>query len=723
MPLAPSTVARLLAPVLLVAPALAWAQAPSAPGEAPRFEEAAEVVEVQIPVHVLDRNGHPVRGLTADDFTVFDGGQRQDVVAFRVADLDVSGTEERPAEDAVPSAARRHFLLLFDITFSTPASVLKAREAARDLVLRSLHPTDLVAVATFSLETGPRLLVTFTPDRAQVARAIETLGARRLLNARGQVDPLSFMIETPDSSRLGGSPLDEVGASAARNAQQAAVLEHLNIIQRQMDKLDKMYERGKVTSWARTLEGMARMLATIEGRKHVVYFSEGFDGRLMLGRGPDAEDPAMQADRQHLEHGNFWMVDTDDIYGNTTLQLDAEAMVEAFRRADCIVQSVDIAGLRADAANVQRARRAGQEVLFYLAHETGGELFQNANDLGSQLTRVLERSSLTYVLTIAPTGLVPDGSYHKLRVETTAPGTRLVHRAGYFAPRPFEDLHPLEKNLLASDAIAAAAPQSDLRVDVLAAPFRAGDGTAYLPVIVEVAGADLLAGEEQDRVSLEIFAYASDKDGTMRDFFTQMVSLDVGGGRETLRRGGLKYYGHLTLPPGEYLVRVLARDASNGRGGVKAVPVTVPDLASASSLLTPFFFDTPGRWLLVREHGTERAGAHVVYPFTINGEPYVPSARPLLERGEPARLALVGYNLSHGDLRVEGRLSSEAGEKLGDAPLTLVERTVTGMGGIDKLLASLRTDDVAAGDYLLHVAVVDAASGTRHESSIPITVR
>jgi hypothetical protein len=67
MPLAPSTVARLLAPAaLLVVPALAWAQAP-APPEAPRFEDAAEVVEVQIPVHVLDRNGHPVRGLSADD--------------------------------------------------------------------------------------------------------------------------------------------------------------------------------------------------------------------------------------------------------------------------------------------------------------------------------------------------------------------------------------------------------------------------------------------------------------------------------------------------------------------------------------------------------------------------------------------------------------------------------------------------------------------------------
>jgi VWFA-related protein len=707
---------------LLVLPALPAGHAAAQP---PTFEEATDVVEVQIPVNVLDKSGRPIHGLTAGDFKVLDDGKRQEVTAVRVADLEVLETAPGRSEDAmVPSAARRHFLLLFDISFSTPATILKAREAARDFVLETLHPTDLVAVATFSLETGPRLLVTFTPDRAQVARAIETLGARRLLDARGALDPLAFMIDTPRGiGRLGVTPIDDVGNSTTRIAQQQALIEHLNIIAREMDKLETMYERGKITSWARTLEALARTLASIEGRKHVVYFSEGFDGRLMLGRRPDAEDPRQQADRLNLETGQFWMVDTDDIYGNSTLQLDAAAMVEAFRRADCVVQSVDIAGLRADTTTVDRARKVGQDVLFYLANETGGELFQNANDFGDQLAEVLQRSSLTYVLTIAPKGLVADGSYHRLKVDTDVPGARVVHRAGYFAPRPFEDLHPLEKNLLASDAIASAAPRSDLRVDVLTAPFHAGDGSAYLPVIVEVAGADLLAGEVRDQLSVEIFAYASDSEGTMRDFFSQMVSLDLGNGRETLRRGGLKYYGHLVLPPGDYLVRVLARDAATGRSGVRAVPVAVPDLANASRLLTPFFFDTPGRWLLVREQNGAGDDAHVVYPFTVKGEPYVPAARPLLARGESARMCLVGYNLSGGELQIEGSLSSAAGENPRTAPLTLVERTVAGIGGIDKLLASFRTEGVAAGDYLLSVAVVDAASGARHESSIPITIR
>ena len=41
-------------------------------------------------------------------------------------------------------------------------------------------------------------MITFTPDRAQLARAIDTLGFRRTFDAR-VTDPLYFMVETPSS--------------------------------------------------------------------------------------------------------------------------------------------------------------------------------------------------------------------------------------------------------------------------------------------------------------------------------------------------------------------------------------------------------------------------------------------------------------------------------------------------------------------------------------------
>ena len=119
------------------------------------------------------------------------------------------------------------------------------------------------------------------------------------------------------------------------------------------------------------------------------------------------------------------MIDNDQRYGNTGLQGDINRMLDEFRRADCVIQAVDIGGLRAtaDAAGGQ-ARVSGQEGLFYMANETGGELFKDANNLGKQLERVLERTSVTYLLTFERSDLKLDGAYHRLRVKAKLPPRR-----------------------------------------------------------------------------------------------------------------------------------------------------------------------------------------------------------------------------------------------------------------------------------------------------------
>src|SRR6185503_8044811 len=120
--------------------ALAAAAAGQTPAAAPpAFSGATQVLSVEVPVQVV-RDGEPVRGLAAEDFEVWEGRRKLPVTGFDVLDLS-AGAPVRAA--AVPAAARRHFLLLFDLAFSEPAAVLRARRAAAGL-LAQLHPTDLV---------------------------------------------------------------------------------------------------------------------------------------------------------------------------------------------------------------------------------------------------------------------------------------------------------------------------------------------------------------------------------------------------------------------------------------------------------------------------------------------------------------------------------------------------------------------------------------------------
>jgi VWFA-related protein len=690
------------------------------------FEETSQVVAVEVPVNVVDRDGKPVRGLTADDFEVYDVGQRQKVTGFEVVDLrtreSVDGGTAAPPEQEVVPFARRHFLLLFDFSFSSPTATLKARQAARDFLLNGLHPSDLAAVATYSVEHGPQLVVTFTPDRPQLARAIDTLGMKRGYKDGFKQDPLRFMVEPPVSAQLDITTSMGRGPDLQAQQEQAA-LEYWQGITNVAERDERNFERSRITTFTKALGAMAKTLNSVAGRKHVVLFSEGFDGKLLLGRSDTTTNDA-RVDEVNAFLGRVWMNDSDQRYGNTELQGDVKRMLEEFKRADCVIQAVDIGGLRTTAeAAGGRARSGGQEALFHLANETGGELFKDTNNLGSQLQSVLERTSVTYLLTFERSDLKLDGSYHRLRVKAKLPqGARLSHRVGYYEPRPFKELDPLEKSLLASNGIMNAAPKRDLDLNLLVAPFRSSEKMSYVPVIIEVPGRKLLDGHSAAQLKVEFYAYVNDPLGSMLDYFSEVVSMEIGRGRQGLQEGGIKYYGHFDLPPGDYKVRVLVRNADTGRTVVSMVPVQVPAYSVDDPvLLPPFFMEEQRSWVLVRE-SSESGRPSVVYPFIVNGEPYVPSAKPLLKSEGQSRLCLVAYNLSPGEVAVDAQVTGADGKALPGGRIAQVERTATGITGVDKLLATFEPTGLAAGNYVLQIGVTNPSTGQKEHSSLPFEV-
>jgi len=693
------------------------------------FRDTVEVVEIQVPVNVVGKDGEPVRGLTAESFEVFDGKKQQQITGFRVVDLDVieSSMTRREMELAVPAAARRHFLLLFDLSFSTPTSILRAREAARQFVLESLHPTDLAAVMVFEAEWGPRLIITFTPDRVQLARAIDTLGgARWMMAGRNNIDPLRFMVPDllPGRGPGGiGDPLP-MSPSDPNSRDDALAAATFRAVGKLMSDTEKSYEAGRVASWATSMETLARLLESVQGRKHVIHFSEGFDGRHFLGRNPDPNDPSFQEDRSNIEWGQYWMVDSNDLYGDTGLQNAMAEMVEEFRRADAVIQAVDISGLGSDSEAAARAKGTTKSAMFYVANETGGELFDNANNFGPELEEVLRHTAVTYVLTFQPEEMDFDGTFHKLRVKADLPeGGRVFYRRGYYSPRPFTDLDPMEKQLLASDAIAAAEPRRDVGVQILAAPFKASDEAAYVPIIIEVDGASLIRGQDGDDVAAEIYTYVSDGQGQMLDFFTQLVSLDVSRGKESFLRGGVKYYGQLFLPPGDYMVRVLVRNSLTGRTGVETVSVPVPSYdVQPAVLLPPLFLESQERWVLVRENREGPDQGTVVYPFTVRGEPFIPAAKPSVRQRGQIDVCLVGYNLGDSSMEFDTMVFDSDHQRIEGGAFDLVERTITGIAGQDKLLGRFRPEGLDAGEYTVQFFLNDPELGAVESSSVPFTV-
>jgi VWFA-related protein len=696
---------------------LGTAPPPAGAQQAGSVRESAEVSLVEVPVRVLGRDGNPVRGLTASTFTVEDDGRPQAIVGFDAIDL----TEKVPAGGAAPAgpAARRRFLILFDFSFSQPRSIVAARRAAKELVLSGMGDRDLAAVATYSVEQGVRVAVTFTPDREQLIRAIDTLGMEA---PRERSDPLAFLYLQAGGPTTPGIPTTRPTGGKADQSGLLESLQSLSIIHRMRDD---EYARGRVRQLFQSFRELTQTLDVVEGRKDIVYLSEGFSGRFLTGTADTDED------RQSLIHGELWKVDSDRRFGSTPLRGELGQLGELFRRSDCVVHAVDIAGLHTDAdpdgGDASLGPRETENALFEFAHETGGEVFHNANDFGAELAEIVRQTSFVYVLAFRPDRPAEEGRFHQLKVRVSTPGVRVIARAGYYDRRGFRQLSPLERRLLAADVIANEISFDQVPARVLAVPFAGSDGTASVPVLLEVPGPALLEADRGEKLQVELYAYAFDSAGRLRDFFVHTLAADLTRNRDRLMAGGLRYFGELHLPPGSYRLRTLVRNATTGRMGSSADALDVPAFTETEPLLLrPVFLDPSEEWVAVAAEGRGSV-APSTNPFSdLPAEGMVPAALARVAPGASSRVALVAYHFDAGDrqeLKLGSQILAEDGRPLETVKLAVLGSTSPGVDGKRTLILSFPAPPgLAPGRYGLRVFLQGSAGGALRQATAPFVV-
>jgi VWFA-related protein len=542
----------------------------SIPAAAQTFSDTTDVVAVEVPVQVI-RDGEPVRGLTAADFELYDGREKQTLTGFEAVDLaTLSGEALATAE--LPLSARRHFLILFDLTFSSPEALIKGRRAARDMV-GFLHPTDLVAVATWSVRQGPRLVLGFSSDRRQVAEALRTLGFPDLLDSRPP-DPLRLALVPSGADTGGGMRGAADGEMAETNALVARLAEEA--------QLNEMLR--SVRNMSQAMVEFAHMIGGVAGRKHVVFLSEGFDPAVLQGT---TNDDVRRQQSEQAASGEIWSYDSPTMYGDTRSLNLVENMLEELRRADCVIQAVDIAGLRGQ-GDLGGRKPAGQDTLLNFAKGTGGELYENTNDLGGAMQQMLRRTGVTYVLSFQAEKVGKPETFHqlKVKVKNQPRGTRVLHRPGWYAPQPFKARSELEKTLSAASQLLGAEDGGPIRTQLLAVPTPGApedNGKARVSVVVEVDGTSLLAGTSGGTLPVEIYVYALDKQGAVHGYMAQTIELDLAKVGAGLPQEGIKLEGSLDLPPGEYRLRSLVRNGTTGASTVHSVPLTVPAFTAPHS--------------------------------------------------------------------------------------------------------------------------------------------
>lgn len=383
------------------------------------FDDTVEVIQVEVPVTVI-RNGAPVRGLERDDFRITAAGKKREIVGFSVIDLAESQPADRNHDIELPLAARRHFMLLFDLAFSNPTAIIKARRAAVELVEKGLHPTDLVAVAAYSSASGLSVPLGFTADRGEILLAIASLGRPDVL--RSYLEGSDQDLETLKADPVGDPRFDaelhrqlEAMMAETSNAAQG------DLASRLLSSLDKL----------------AEVFETVSGRKQLIYLSEGFAGSLVTGVGvaTEGDRAKVQEMNEAVVSGESWKVGSSQRYGYVDQRNHLSDTLQRFVDVDSAIHTVDVGGIRTGDLLTREPRTPGQDTLFIMADKTGGEFLPNYNDLNVAMKEVLERASVTYLVSFRLTEKERDGQRHKIKVKLKQEGrgTRLLYRPSYVA--------------------------------------------------------------------------------------------------------------------------------------------------------------------------------------------------------------------------------------------------------------------------------------------------
>ena len=131
---------------------------------------------------------------------------------------------------------------------------------------------DTASIATYSVETGFRLLVGFTGDRTQLAAAVDTLGLPNLVQRSS--DPLGLLLTEPTAN---DAPFPTT--SDAAGGTDAIVADTVENMQTMYQKAARSMYRDRVS---RMLESFAKLAASISPRGSTA-------GRSPAGRAPTRE--------------------------------------------------------------------------------------------------------------------------------------------------------------------------------------------------------------------------------------------------------------------------------------------------------------------------------------------------------------------------------------------------------------------------------------------------
>ncbi len=589
------------------------------PGQQPQLF-GATVSRVRVDVIVTDAEGNFVDDLTAEDFEVFEDGERQQILDVQLVDLGTGRVRSLfgeaapidpttdPADPAAnpanPAADPATAGIGSEGSASNPASALGAV-----IFLIDGPSLDQQAKARFGDAWS---------DLLEQTEALRVPRAAYLFNNYGRIEELAPLDTDLETIRAAADRVREMPAfgTSMRNRMVEIASDMTDTTIAPTPDIARQIAAAKARGFE--VEEQNRSLATYElltnladamwarsGRTAVVWVSTGI--KLMQG-GPYTALVAFDPRLTSVPEGDPAAVDIGLAGARFELNSPDARILAAQERLHRAANASNVSFYTIDPSLLAETRRVGTDIqvrtgsaaemlstpavessldglrdsMRSAADETGGRAFIQDTDIAMALEEIESDTSRFYLITYSPPDSRGDGSYHEIDVELPRDDLVVRARAGYVD-------YPADDRARRSVEVAIALPGLANDLPTFAEVFRTRppEGGPNLLTAVAIDGGEIgvavgPAGER--RVSLDVHAVVLSEDGIVDESHQQLgansgpdgnMLASPGGSLRPTLVGFMAYQREWTLDPGQYTLNIAVLDNISGRVGGSSIDVEI----------------------------------------------------------------------------------------------------------------------------------------------------
>lgn len=591
--------------------------APANQGATPTL--AVNTQMVVEPVSAKDKNGKPVRGLTAKDFVVTEDGvpqtirfcQYQDLTkpeaAATTAPINITTYDQLALEQIIPEPpgsnryrSRRLLAFYFDMTAMQPAEQLRALTAAQHFIRTEMGPNDLIAIFRYA-GSSVDVLQDFTNDRSRLLSILETL-----IVGEGQ----GF-----------GESTDDAGASDTGAA---------------FGQDNSEFNIFNTDRQLAALQTAAKMLGQLSEKKELIYFASGL--RL---NGLDNQAQLHATVDDAIRNGvSFWPIDARGLVAGAPLG-------DATQGSQGSQVMYSGAAAQALTTNFQQS----QDTLYSLGKDTGGKGLFDYNDLSKGIVQAAQALSSYYILSYYTTNTAQDGRFRRIRISVKSdPSAVLEYRQGYYAGKTFTKSTAADKERQLEDALMLPDPITDLTIAMEIDYFQLNRAEYFVPIVVKIPGRELALAKHfaAEHTRIDFIGEIKDDYGTTVANVRDKVDIKLSDETAAeLEKRPVEYDTGFTLLPGKYTIKFLARDAETGRIGTFETSFVIPDLNKVARTIPISSVVLSSQRTGLKDalynvmKSKDRSGAN--NPLVQNGQKLIPSVTRVFTKGQDLYVYLQAY--------------------------------------------------------------------------------